>query len=108
MNDRPRLLITMGDAAGIGPEIIVRAWRDLSAWCRPIVVGDLDRLRWALDLLQIPARARRVNDPSEAEPDADHLFCLPGSKLAVGQVVPGQVSAAAGRAAYDYLCTAID
>ena len=38
---RPRLLVTMGDVAGVGPEIIARAWPDLNALCRP--VGYTDR-----------------------------------------------------------------
>src|SRR5207245_4703528 len=107
MNNRPRLLITMGDAASIGPEIIARAWRDLNALCCPIVVGDLGRLRWALNLLQIPATARAVNSPAELEPDRELIPCLQGSKEDLSQVVPGRANAAAGRAAYDYLCTAI-
>jgi 4-hydroxythreonine-4-phosphate dehydrogenase len=108
MKNRPRLLITMGDVAGIGPEIIARAWTDLQGLCRPVVVGDLGRVRWALDLLGIPATARLVNDPSETEPDCDLIPCLQGSQEDVSQVLPGHVNAVAGKAAYDFLCTAID
>jgi 4-hydroxythreonine-4-phosphate dehydrogenase len=36
----PRLLITLGDVAGIGPEIVARAWPQLFLHCRPLVVGD--------------------------------------------------------------------
>jgi 4-hydroxythreonine-4-phosphate dehydrogenase len=108
MNKRPRLLITMGDAAGIGPEIIARGWSELNTVCRPVVVGDLGRLRWALDLLRIRAEVRAVSDPSQREPEADLIPCVPGSEAQVSQVPPGQVNRAAGRAAYDYLCMAID
>src|SRR5581483_8918187 len=108
MKNRPRLLITMGDVAGIGPEIIARAWHELNTVCEPIVVGDPGRLRWALELLDIPAKVSAVESPAEAEADDDWIPCLEGSKEDVSQVVPGRVSAAAGKAAYDYLCTAID
>jgi 4-hydroxythreonine-4-phosphate dehydrogenase len=108
MNTRPKLLVTMGDAAGIGPEIIARAWLELNAVCRPIVVGDVGRLCWALNLLGIRARIRAIQEPAEVEPDRELIPCVPGSQEDVSQVVPGQVSAKAGRAAYDYLCTAID
>src|SRR5439155_4385534 len=40
MSARPRLLLTMGDVAGIGPEVIARAWPALQGFCRPVVVGD--------------------------------------------------------------------
>src|SRR5262245_55975159 len=36
MTARPRLLITLGDVAGVGPEIVVRAWPQLNVHCRPI------------------------------------------------------------------------
>lgn len=108
MNERPRLLITMGDAAGVGPEIIARGWSDLNAVCRPVVIGDLARVRWALDLLGIRAETRVVCDASEVQPQPDLIPCLPGSKETISGIHPGRVSAAAGKAAYDYLCTAID
>jgi 4-hydroxythreonine-4-phosphate dehydrogenase len=108
MNDRPCLLITMGDAAGIGPEIIARAWPELQAFCRPVVVGDPGRIRWALELCGVQANIRAIDQPSEVEPERNQIPCLQGSKEAVSHVVSGQVSATAGKAAYDYLCTAID
>src|ERR1700742_5219313 len=47
--NRPRIAITMGDASGVGPEIIMKALAhdDVAQRCRPIVVGDADRLRAA-------------------------------------------------------------
>ena len=46
---RPTLAITMGDPAGIGPEIIMKALAhaDVQATCRPLVIGDAERLRQA-------------------------------------------------------------
>src|ERR1700733_6072184 len=46
---RPRIAITMGDGAGVGPEVIVKslAHRDLYERCQPLVVGDLSRLKAA-------------------------------------------------------------
>jgi 4-hydroxythreonine-4-phosphate dehydrogenase len=104
----PRLLITLGDVAGIGPEIIARAWPDLLAWCRPAVVGDPLWLRRGLELINSPARVHIIRHPAEAVPKHDLLPCLPGSDQDLHAVQPGRVSAAAGRAAYDFLCRAID
>src|SRR5438105_13043471 len=55
MSARPRLLLTMGDVAGIGPEIIARAWPALQAFCRPVVLGDEAWLRRALALVPTAA-----------------------------------------------------
>ena len=79
----PKLLITLGDVAGIGPEIVAKAWPQLHEYCQPVVIGDPARL---------PAGLPVVN-PSSAD--------LSGVKL-------GEVSAEAGKAAYDWLCYAID
>lgn len=80
---KPRLLITLGDVAGIGPEIVAKAWPRLHEFAKPVVVGDPGRL---------PADVPCVN-PSKADLSA---------------VRTGEVSAAAGRAAYDWLVYAID
>src|SRR5438105_4149238 len=108
MTERPRLLITMGDVAGIGPEIIARAWPELLAVCRPIVVGDRFWLRNAMDLVGSTAQSVPVQSPDEREPSAQVIPCLAGSDRDLRNVRPGEVCAPAGRAAYDFLCTAID
>jgi 4-hydroxythreonine-4-phosphate dehydrogenase len=108
MSTRPRLLITMGDVAGIGPEIIARAWPDLLPFCDPVVVGDPGWLRKALDLVGSTARVAEAAHPGEARPAADTVPCLPASSERLDGVRLGQVSGAAGQAAYDYLCRAID
>src|SRR5262249_7916339 len=104
----PLLLITLGDVAGIGPEIVARAWPELLPLCRPVVVGDASWLRRALDLAGSTARVRLVNRPADAEAGADVVPCLQGTSTDLDKLRPGQVSAAGGQAAYDFLCTAID
>src|SRR5262249_25795760 len=104
----PRLLFTLGDVAGVGPEIIARAWPRLLEVCRPVVVGDPFWLGRGLELVRSPARVRAVSRPDEAEPHAELIPCLAASDQDLRGVTPGRVSAAAGRAAYDFLCRAID
>jgi 4-hydroxythreonine-4-phosphate dehydrogenase len=108
MIDRPRLLITLGDVAGIGPEVIARAWPDLLPLCRPVVVGDPAWLAQALDLVRSTAMVRSVQQPIECEASADTVPCLSATNQNLSGVRPGRVSAAAGQAAYDFLCRAID
>jgi 4-hydroxythreonine-4-phosphate dehydrogenase len=108
MTREPRLLLTMGDVAGIGPEIIARAWPDLVGMCRPVVVGDPDWLRRALQLVQSTARVQVIVQAAETTAAVDLVPCIAGSADQLGDVRPAHVSAAAGRAAYDYLCRAIN
>ena len=67
MTNRPILASTMGDPAGIGPEICVRALlapevRDLS---RSFVIGDARILQRALEVCGLTARLNRIGGPEE-------------------------------------------
>lgn len=108
MTTRLPLLITLGDVAGIGPEIVVKAWPRLVEFCRPVVVGDRLWLERAIELCRSRLALQVVARLAEAAPSGERLACLAGSNQDLGSVQPGRVSAAAGRAAYDFLCTAID
>jgi 4-hydroxythreonine-4-phosphate dehydrogenase len=108
MNNRPRLLLTMGDVAGIGPEIIARAWPDLLSISRPVVVGDPGWLRSALDLTAMAGVVQPIRDLAAAKPTDRTLPCLVTTDQDLCKVKPGQISAASGRAAYDFLCRAVD
>jgi 4-hydroxythreonine-4-phosphate dehydrogenase len=104
----PRLLITMGDVAGIGPEIIARAWPELTRLCLPVVVGDPGWLRQALNLVGSAAQVAPVQHPGETVPSPDRIPCLSASQEPLDDVKVGCVSDRAGKAAYDFLCRAID
>lgn len=105
---RPRLLLTMGDAAGVGPDVIARAWPELHDFCRPVVVGDPVWMRRALRLTGTFAEVIPVSTPDAAAPSPQVIPCLVATQQDLSAVEPGRVTAAAGRAAYDFLCRAID
>ena len=92
----PRIAITMGDPAGVGPELCLRLLRDerVRAVCTPIVFGDVGLLARV---------ARQLGWPL---PDPAFLRDLQAIDAAA--VEPGTVSAACGQAAYQYITTAID
>jgi len=104
----PRLLITLGDVAGIGPEIVVRAWPKLVTTSRPIVVGDGGWLENAVRLVGSRAKISVISRIHEAIPTATSIPCLNATQANLKDVQIGKVSTAAGQAAYDFLCKAID
>ncbi len=108
MAELPRLLFTMGDVAGIGPEIIARAWPQLLDVCRPVVIGDLAWLQRALTLVGSAARPESIATPAQAQLSVDLIPCIQGTQENLTNVEPGHVTAAAAKAAYDFLCLAID
>jgi 4-hydroxythreonine-4-phosphate dehydrogenase len=102
--NRPRLAITMGDAAGIGPEIIMKALahHDLHARCRPFVVGDAARLSEAGRLAGVALGVQGIAEPEQARFEAGTVDCL-DLGLIPASLPFGQVSAAAGHAAHEYV-----
>lgn len=104
----PRLLFTMGDVAGIGPEVLAKAWPELTAYCQPVVVGDVAWMRWAVSLMASGRDVIQIDRPASAPARADCIPCIQGSRQDLWAVQTGAMCAAAGRAAYDFLCAAID
>jgi 4-hydroxythreonine-4-phosphate dehydrogenase len=107
MSERPVIAVTMGDPTGVGPEIIVKAaaGADLPAFCVPVIVGDIARLRRAAEVCGVSLDFLTVTSPREVRPAAGQL-----AVLNVGQVPSGlpfgQLSPAAGEAAYLFVETA--
>ncbi|HEU0060495.1 MAG TPA: 4-hydroxythreonine-4-phosphate dehydrogenase PdxA [Hyphomicrobiaceae bacterium] len=104
----PIIAITMGDAAGIGPEIIMRTFAHDEVYrrCRPFVVGDARRLQLAGECVGSPLTIKTLADPAEARFAPGTVDCLDLGLIPVG--LPwGQVSAIAGNAAYQYIERAV-
>jgi 4-hydroxythreonine-4-phosphate dehydrogenase len=106
--DKPRLLLTQGDVAGIGPEIIAAAWASLVEFSNPVVVGDIHWMERALALRAPGSRVRRVESPEEAEPTAEVVPVIQATSENLTNIEAAQVNASAGKAAYDFLCRAIE
>lgn len=112
-DDRPVLAITMGDAAGIGPEIIVKALArpQVQALCRPIVIGDVAIMErhlrfWPRDERTGRPSVRGIAAPEEAQWEPEVLNVLqPGPSL--GPIEPGKLSAEAGLGAVTYVKAAV-
>jgi len=106
---RPRIGITMGDPAGIGPEVVLKAVaeEEVRAVCRPVIIGDAQLLAHnarTLDLqcgYEIVRRDEHLPDEI-SEPLIFHLDNIQG------HVEPGIESGAAGKAAAGYIEAAVE
>lgn len=105
----PLIAITMGDPSGVGPEVVVKALarRDVSALCRTVVIGDPARLALAASVCGLDIDICQVQSCAEAR-SVHRLGAV--AVIAVGALSEdlawGQVSPAAGEAAYRYIATA--
>ena len=113
MNEKPVLGLTMGDPAGIGPEICLRALQDAGvlARCVPVLFGDAAVLRRLAQLppfatLGVPGRSLSLAEFATAGPVREPLL-VDCAALDAAAVEPGKISAACGRAGYLYIERAI-
>jgi 4-phospho-D-threonate 3-dehydrogenase / 4-phospho-D-erythronate 3-dehydrogenase len=107
-NSKPLIAVTMGDPAGIGPEIVVGAWAEtiIHDWCRPVAVGHPEILRRAVRLWKTNVEVVEIESPEEAEPSPDVIPCIACCGPEALDVRPGTLDARAGQAAYDAVLTA--
>lgn len=108
--EKPTIAITMGDAAGIGPELIVKllTGEETHRICRPVVVGDLVVMETIARVLGSDLAFRSISDLTEARfaPPVVDVYCPPGLAVAPdawGTLDPrmGEAAAACIRAAFD-------
>lgn len=102
---KPVVAITMGDPAGVGPEVVLKALADpaVRKACHPLVLGDLE-------LLDRSRKGRRgyprlveweLRQPVRGRDGAIPVYSL--SRLSPKQAQPGRPSAACGEAAFRYI-----
>jgi 4-hydroxythreonine-4-phosphate dehydrogenase len=105
----PVLGITIGDVAGIGPEITAKTLLrhpELRDACRPVAIGDADALRRAIKLIGgDPGSLRILDAPSHSSNDPNLLEMIQEGR-SLGHLAPGIVSAEAGDAAARYVMRA--
>jgi len=112
---KPRVAITMGDPAGIGPEVIVKAWLrgHLHEVGQPLVIGSAARMVDAVRRFDT-GKVLKVHNVAEPETTRDDIdFAImpviePDHAPDVSEVVEGRVDGRCGLASYRYLATAID
>ncbi|WP_201000900.1 4-hydroxythreonine-4-phosphate dehydrogenase PdxA [Paenibacillus glycanilyticus] len=101
--------ITMGDGAGVGPEIIMKALGDSALYesCNPFVIGDAKILERAAGVVNSELKIRPIASVTEAQYEYGTVDCL-DLNLLPADLPFGQVSPEAGHAAFMYLKTAIE
>ena len=101
---RPVIAVTMGDGAGVGPEVTVGALLAENAYrdCRPVVIGDVYRLELGAKALGVEANIVEIQDVAEAVFEPGRINVI-DPKLLSHDLPWGVESAEAGNAAYHYI-----
>jgi 4-hydroxythreonine-4-phosphate dehydrogenase len=108
----PRIAVTMGDPAGIGPEICLHllADSDLARHCVPIVFGDAGVLRRVAREVGLPLTAPVLTrgDWRRGQAELSTAAVLDFASLDAESLHPGQVDPRCGDAAFQYVIASID
>ncbi|MEH7483277.1 4-hydroxythreonine-4-phosphate dehydrogenase PdxA [Neobacillus drentensis] len=106
---KPIIGITMGDAAGVGPEIIVKALGHPAVYemCRPVVIGDAKMVERAIRITHSPLTVTAIKSVAESKFEFGAIECI-DLDLLPGDLPFGELSPQAGDAAFQYLKTAVD
>ena len=106
--NRARIGITMGDPAGVGPEVVMKALAHAALYesARPLVIGDAKRLEQAARICGVTLAVHPVADPEHARFQHGSVDCIDVG-LVPANLPFGQLSAAAGEAAYRYIERAV-
>jgi 4-hydroxythreonine-4-phosphate dehydrogenase len=106
---RPRIAVTMGDPAGIGPEIVLKAVAEPEVFesCAPVIVGDAQLLAHTARTLHLQCGYDIVRR-GEALPEAPHAPVIYHLDNISADIEPGVESGKAGRAAAEYIESAVE
>lgn len=109
-DSRPTIGITMGDAAGIGPEIIDKALskKEIYKISRPIVIGDASVLSDALKVAKVKVKIQTVAGPSSARFEFGTIEVIDLKNIRLSELKMGQVQAMAGKASVEYVQKAVE
>ena len=106
---KPRLAISTGDLAGVGPELILDViWRPkVLGSCTPVVVGPVDALHYIAAELKLRLPHQIERDDYDSIPDEQPVLISSGD-FDVSRLAPGVFDAATGQASFDAVCTGIE
>ncbi len=108
-NRLPRIAITMGDPAGVGPELCLQVLsnRDVLNVCVPIVFGNATTLSRVSQKLNLPLPDQVFHTSKLADAVLTGTPAIVDVEMDVDQVEPGKINATTGQASFDFIDRAI-
>lgn len=110
MRAKRNIVIPIGDIAGVGPEIVVKALShpEVYEWCNPVVVGERTALERALQVTGLPLTLREIQDARAQEYCCGQVAFYDLKNVNAAEIAFGRIQAGAGRAAYEFIEKAVD
>ena len=110
MPNLPSIGITMGDPAGVGPEILVKALADRAIYdfCRPVALGHPQVLSSAMSRVSQELSLNIVSNPSGAMSIPGKIDLMTICELKAETVLPGKPTVEGGKAMVEYIIRAVE
>src|SRR5208337_3954466 len=109
-NKKPIIGVTMGDPAGVGPEITCKMFADKTIYnyCRPLVVGDSACLNEGMKVGKVTLQLNSIERPSEGKFVPGIIDVIDLHNVDVTQLKMGEPQAMAGKACVEYIKKAVE
>lgn len=106
---KPIIAITLGDPAGIGPEIVVKSLSDPRIYetCRPLVIGDKNVILDTLAMCRLSAHVNVITQPEEGQYQLGVIDLIDLKNIDMTKLQIAKVQAMCGQAVFDYLEKAV-
>ena len=104
---RNRIVLTMGDPAGVGPEICLKMLARQASDSSPVIIGDVGELRRQSERLGLAQHVVEIDSPASSRPDQGKVEVVQAGSLS-HPVTMGRVDAGCGQIAFDCVKAAID
>jgi 4-hydroxythreonine-4-phosphate dehydrogenase len=107
---RPLLAITMGDVAGIGPEIIAKALNTEEVYriCRPLVIGDAAAMNMGMEVAGLSLTVKRVDSPADGLYKRGTIDIMSLDNIDASSLIMGRPQPMAGRASVEFVFKAAE
>lgn len=107
---REIIAIPMGDAAGIGPEITAKALanKEIYDLCRPVVIGDKKIFQQAIDIVEANLTIHPITELNDGKYEYGTVDFIDLDNINMDEFAYGEVQAQCGKAAFEYIKTAVD
>lgn len=102
---KPYIGVPMGDAAGIGPEIVVKALADktVNEICNVVVIGEADTLKQAMEFVDIKLDINVIENVEDGKYENGVLNLIDLKNIDINNLEKGKVQGMAGKAAFEYI-----
>ena len=108
--EKPIIAVTMGDPAGIGPEIVAKSIADKATFdvARCIVIGDKKVMEKAVEIVGADLKVNVVESPADGDYSYGVLNMIDLDNIDMSRFEYGKINAMCGQAAFDYIKKSIE